>query len=177
MSDQDVKAASRSVSFFEERTVRWNRANGSIRMIDQSILPLELRFVDCNNVEETVEAIKSLKIRGAPAIGVCGAMGAAIAVRKSDVRTKRELLRDIEPDCIALKSARPTAINLAWGVEQVLKFIRSSVPENLVGVDYKEKVVDFVEKLADEDVATNKKLSELGSRLFKNGDGVLTHCN
>jgi len=128
-------------------------------------------------VEETIDAVRSLKIRGAPAIGVCGAMGAALAVSKSDAKTRRELLRNIEPDCIALKSARPTAINLAWGVEQVLEFIQSSIPENLEGVDYKGKVVNFVEKLADQDVATNKKLSELGSKLFKSGDGVLTHCN
>jgi methylthioribose-1-phosphate isomerase len=175
MLDQEV--AKKSVSFFEERTIRWNRETRSIRMIDQSILPLELRFLECNNVQETIEAIKSLKVRGAPAIGVCGAMGVAIAVQKSDVNTKGELLRDIEPDCIALKHARPTAINLAWGVEQVLKFIRTSIPENLQGVDYKGKVVNFVEKIADEDVATNKKLSEMGSKLFKNGDCVLTHCN
>ena len=77
MSDQDVSVADKHVSFFEERTVRWNREKGSIRLIDQSILPLELRFLECNNVEDTIEAIKSLKVRGAPAIGVCGADGSS----------------------------------------------------------------------------------------------------
>ena len=177
MPNRDVKAAGRSVSFFEERTVRWNREKGSIRMIDQSLLPMELRFIECSNVEQTVGAIKSLKVRGAPAIGVCGAMGVAIAVRKSDARTKRELLQDIDSDCVSLKSARPTAINLAWGVEQVLDYIRKNIPENLDEVDHKKIVVDFVEELAEKDVATNKKLSDLGSNLFKNGDRVLTHCN
>ena len=172
---QDLQ--SRNISFFEERTVKWDREHNSIRMIDQTLLPLELRFIECKTVAETVDAIKTLKVRGAPAIGVTGAMGVALSISKTTARTKQELLRSVESDRNALKSARPTAINLTWGVDEVLRFVRETFPNNLQGFNYQEKAVSFVERLADEDVETNKKLSEKGSRLFRSGDGVLTHCN
>jgi len=177
MIQDSSKLENKKVSFFEERTIDWDRDKRAIRMIDQTLLPLELRFVECSTVEETVEAIQSLRVRGAPAIGVCGAMGVALSVSKANASTKQELLREIETDCIALKSARPTAINLEWGVDKVLDFIKSSLPEHLESDDYKGNVVGFVMHLADDDVVRNKKLSELGSKLFRTGDSVLTHCN
>ena len=90
--------------------------------------------------------------------------------------TKRDLLREIELDVLALKSARPTAVNLAWGVDKTVEFVKSELPET-VDPESKKKVVKFVEKLADLDVETNKKLSDLGAKLFRSGDTVLTHCN
>jgi methylthioribose-1-phosphate isomerase len=171
----------RQVSFYEERTVRWNPKNDSVVMIDQTLLPGELRFITCRGVHEVVEAIKSMKIRGAPAIGVAAAMGVALSVVRSSASTKRQLLRGIESDCCEIKSARPTAINLSWGVDRVVEFIEVSLPENLSSVTgvggYRAAVVSFVCKLADADIETNKRLSELGSMLFRSGESVLTHCN
>ncbi|MHB1867768.1 MAG: S-methyl-5-thioribose-1-phosphate isomerase [Nitrososphaerales archaeon] len=164
------------LSFYEQRTIEWDNESNSIVMIDQTLLPKEFNFVRCTTVPEVIDAIKMMKIRGAPAIGVAGAMGVALAVQRSNSKTKQELLREIELDIAALKSARPTAVNLVWGVDKAVEFIRSELTET-IDLESKRKVVRFVEGLADSDVETNKKLSDYGAKLFHSGDTVLTHCN
>ena len=169
---------SHKLSFYEQRTIKWNDAENCVIMIDQTLLPNQFSYVECKTVPEVVDAIKTMKIRGAPAIGVAGAMGVALAVTRSESRSKKELLCEIEPDLIALKSARPTAVNLAWGVDQAISELREKLPEVLADpTEAKRTIVQFVENLADQDVKTNKKLSDLGARLFRTGDAVLTHCN
>ncbi len=163
-------------SFYEQRTIEWDDKSNSIMMIDQTVLPNEFRIVRCSNVSEVIDAIKTMKIRGAPAIGVAGAMGLALSVIASTSSTKKKLLQEIEPDAIAIKSARPTAINLAWGVDKTAEFIQSELPE-MNSNESKEKIVKFVKSLADADVNTNRKLSDQGAKLFRNGETVLTHCN
>jgi len=166
------------LNFYEQRTIKWDDLKNSVVMIDQTLLPNELSFVDCTNVSSLISAIKTMKIRGAPAIGVAGAMGVALAVLSSKATTKRELLRGIESDIIALKSARPTAVNLVWGVEVTVEFLKRNLPEEFENPDIARKMtIYFVKALADKDVATNKKLSDLGAKLFRSGDSVLTHCN
>lgn len=164
------------LSFYEQRTIEWDEGSNAVVMIDQTLLPKELKFVQCATVPDIIDAIKTMKIRGAPAIGVAGAMGVALAVQKATSSTKQDLLREIEPDVLALKSARPTAVNLAWGVDKTVEFLRSELAEP-IDPESKKKVVKFVERLADLDVETNKKLSDLGAKLFRSGDTVLTHCN
>lgn len=164
------------LSFFDQRTIEWDEDSKSVKMIDQTALPKQLSFIRSKTALEVVDAIKTMKIRGAPAIGVAGAMGVALSVQNAQVYTKDELLHQIESDANYLRSARPTAINLAWGVDSVLRFIKSNLPDKF-SAKSKELVVDFVRKLADSDVQTNKKLSNYGARLFHNGDTVLTHCN
>ncbi|MDG6998942.1 MAG: S-methyl-5-thioribose-1-phosphate isomerase [Nitrososphaerota archaeon] len=164
------------VSFFDQRTIEWDDYSNSVRMIDQTLLPRELSFIECKTALDMVDAIKTMKIRGAPAIGVAGAMGVALSVQNSHSGTREELIREIESDSSALRSARPTAVNLAWGVDSVLRFIISSLPNSLNNGS-KEKVVAYVKKLADADVQTNKKLSDYGAKLFRNHDTILTHCN
>ena len=144
-----------TLNFYEERTIKWNRDSNSVVMIDQTLLPTKLEFVECRTVPELVDAIKTMKIRGAPAIGVAGAMGVALATTSSSARTKKELLRDIEPETIALKSARPTAVNLSWGVDKTIDFIAKELSEQFEPGVPQEQVIDFVQKLADADVETN----------------------
>ncbi len=166
------------LSFYEQRTIKWDETKNTVVMIDQTLLPNQFSFVECATVPFIVDAIKTMKIRGAPAIGVAGAMGVALSVLHSNATTKKELLREIEPDLIALKAARPTAVNLAWGVDQAVEELRDKLPENFGNSEMaRQMVVHFVEALADSDVATNKKLSDLGAKLFRTGDRVLTHCN
>ena len=164
------------LSFYTQRTIEWDDKSNSIVMIDQTLLPKEFKFVRCATVPDVINAIKTMKIRGAPAIGVAGAMGVALAVQRATSATKGDLLREIEPDVLALKSARPTAVNLAWGVDKTVTFIKSELPE-VIDSESKKNVAKFVERLADLDVETNKKLSDLGAKLFRSGDTVLTHCN
>ncbi|MGI0090207.1 MAG: hypothetical protein ACREBS_00720 [Nitrososphaerales archaeon] len=166
------------LNFYEQRTIEWDEESNSVVMIDQTLLPRELKFIQCQSVPQVIDAIKTMKIRGAPAIGIAGAMGVALSVQSSKSRTKKELIREIEPDTIALKSARPTAVNLAWGVERTLDFVKSNLPEVIEDEKKaKKSVISFVERLADADVKTNRKLSDLGAKLFRTGDSVLTHCN
>jgi len=165
------------LSFYEQRTIKWDRDKNAVVMIDQTLLPNELNFVACTDVASVVDAIKTMKIRGAPAIGVAGAMGVALSVVKANSTNKKDLLREIEPDTIALRSARPTAVNLVWGVEKVVDYVKEDLPETFDKAEASTMVIDFVESLADDDVKTNKKLSNLGAKLFRTGDSVLTHCN
>ncbi len=165
------------LSFYEQRTIKWDDSKNSVVMIDQTLLPTSFAFVECRDVPSVIDAIKTMKIRGAPAIGVAGAMGVALSVASSDARTKKELLRAIEPDVIALKSARPTAVNLAWGVDKTVNYLEEKLPESFDPGEPVKLVIEYVKALADEDVETNKKLSDYGARLFRTGESVLTHCN
>jgi len=165
------------LNFYEQRTIKWDEKKNSVVMIDQTLLPVKLSFVECSNVSQVIDAIKTMKIRGAPAIGVAGAMGVALSVFASKSTTKKDLLREIEPDVIALKAARPTAINLAWGVDRSVDYLKTNLPERFDPDLPKKKAVEFVQELADSDVETNKKLSDIGAKLFRSGDSVLTHCN
>jgi methylthioribose-1-phosphate isomerase len=166
------------LSFYEQRTIKWDDEKSSVFMIDQTRLPNELALVECTSVPEVIDAIKTMKVRGAPAIGVAGAMGIALAVGRSKTKTRGELMKDLEPSAIALKAARPTAVNLAWGVDGALHYLQDHLPESFADPRVpRELIVAFVKDLADKDVATNKKLSDLGAKLFRSGDSVLTHCN
>lgn len=164
-------------NFYEQRTIKWDKDRDSVVMIDQTMLPNELLFVECKDVPSLIEAIKTMKIRGAPAIGVAGAMGVALAVVSSGATTKQNLFRDIEPVLIAIKSARPTAVNLSWGVDQTIEYLEKTLSENFDPEIARKATIEFVEALADRDVETNRKLSEYGAKLFRSGDSVLTHCN
>lgn len=164
----------KKISFYEERTVKWDDSKQSVVLIDQSKLPTRLEFIQCSEARELVDAIKTMKIRGAPAIGVAGAMGVALSAISSNAKSKTDFLADIAKDVSALKSARPTAVNLSWGVDRVMQFIES---EHTTDNELKMRIVDFVKNLADADVAANKKLSDQGAKLFRSGESVLTHCN
>lgn len=167
----------KNLNFYEQRTIKWNREKNTVVMIDQTLLPSKLSFVQCSGVQAVIDAIKAMRIRGAPAIGVAGAMGVALAVSRSHAKTKKDLLAEIDPGVIALKSARPTAVNLVWGVDKTVDFLKEELPEEFENPEVARRlVVDFVESLADDDVETNKKLSDLGAKLFRSGDSVLTHC-
>ncbi len=154
------------LNFYEQRTIKWDEKKNSVVMIDQTLLPVTLSFVECTDVSQIIDAIKTMKVRGAPAIGVTGAMGVALSVFASESTTKKDLLREIEPDVIALKAARPTAINLAWGVDRSVDYLKTKLPEQFDRNLPRQELVEFVKDLADYDVETNKKLSDLGAKLF-----------
>lgn len=167
---------SSKLNFYEQRTIEWNPKNHSVVMIDQTLLPTRLEFAECTSVSEIVDSIKTMKVRGAPAIGVAGAMGVALSVVSSAASSKAALLRDVNRDAVLLKNARPTAVNLSWGVQEALQFLEQNLPDNFSKEEATDIIVDFVQRLADEDVQTNKKLSDIGAKLFRTGDSVLTHC-
>lgn len=158
------------MKFFEARSVEWR--DGVVRLIDQNVLPWELRYVECRSPEEVAKAIKDMTVRGAPAIGVAAAMGVALAAYHSNAKDLDGLLRDVEEAARALSKARPTARNLFWAVERITSAIRKA--RNLEQA--KRIAVEEAIKMADEDVEVNKRIGEIGASLIEDGDTILTHC-
>jgi len=153
------------------RTVEWK--DNKVVMIDQTKLPNELVFVKYDDFNQVADAIRTLVVRGAPAIGVSGAFGLALAVLQSKTTTKDELISDLENARKILFETRPTAINLAWGLEKIMKIAKSGDSVEQI----KELVINAAKKMADEDIEINKTMGKNGSVLFDNNDTIMTHCN
>ena len=132
-------------------TIEWR--DGCVRMIDQRLLPGRLEFLEAHTVDELCDAIRTLAVRGAPALGVAGGMGVALAAVTGE---------DLEAAAARIVATRPTAVNLAWGVAQ--------------GLAAADPVAEAV-RLADDDVARNRRLGAFGADLVPEGGRVLTHCN
>lgn len=155
------------------RTIDWNVESNSVLLVDQTLLPKEYRIIECKTLSSLCEAIKSLRIRGAPALGAAGGFGIALAAFLSGAKNLETMMKDLETAGKALKLTRPTAVNLAWGVNRVLKAI-SDAPDVQGARDIAlQEALD----IAEEDVATNRLIGEQGAELLNDGDTVLTHCN
>ncbi len=142
--------------------IQWNRER--LRLLDQRLLPAETRYVYCITANEVADAIRSMVVRGAPAIGIAASYGVALAVRQHG-RHSDALKIDLE----TLANARPTAVNLAWALNR----LRPLVDE---GADF-ESVAAAAEAIHAEDIETNRTLARLGSECLESGARVLTHCN
>lgn len=144
-------------------------------MIDQSRLPLEVVYLDCRDYREVAHAIKTLKIRGAPAIGIAAAMG--IALGAQDIRAKdfKSFYKKLESIGKHLAKQRPTAVNLFWAIRRMLDFSKSHKDvtiEKLKNLLIKESINILVE-----DIKVNKAIGRYGVKFIKDGATVLTHCN
>ena len=153
------------------RTVEWK--NNKVIMIDQTKLPNQLIMVEFDDFNQVANAIKTLVVRGAPAIGVSGAFGLALAVLQSNANTKDKLLSDLEKAQQILFATRPTAVNLGWGLQKIMNVAKTG---NSID-DIKELVISEAKKMADEDIEINKTMGKNGSVLFENNDTIMTHCN
>ena len=153
------------------KTIEWK--DNSVIMIDQTKLPNELLFVTYTDYKQVANAIKTLVVRGAPAIGVSGAFGLALAALQSNASTKEKMINDLNSAKNVLFETRPTAVNLAWGLEKIMEVARSCKdPEEI-----KKIVVETAKQMADQDVKINMTMGKHGSKLFDDNDTVLTHCN
>jgi methylthioribose-1-phosphate isomerase len=151
-------------------TLRWT-AQG-VEMIDQTRLPHVEEFVLCRNYKEVADAIQTMIIRGAPAIGVAAAMGVALgAVQAGDENFEAEF----EEICKTLAATRPTAVNLFWGIERMRRLRQDLAGETLAIV--REKLVVEAQAVHAEDIAINKRIGAFGAPLVPDGKTVLTHCN
>jgi len=158
------------LSMCESRTIWWD---GGLWMIDQTKLPGELVPIRMKNVRELIEAIKSLRVRGAPALGAAGAYGIALAAQLSRTGHPLEMLQELEQAGDMIKSSRPTAVNLSWGVNRALK----AVEDLETAEEIREAALREAEAIAEEDIRINKALGRAGAKLLDDGDSVLTHCN
>jgi methylthioribose-1-phosphate isomerase len=154
------------------RTVFWE--DDQLKMIDQRRLPARLEIAAYRRHADVARAIADMVVRGAPAIGATAAFGLALAARESSALTKGDLLRDLVGAGNVLKSARPTAINVTWAVERVLRSARAvqGDPDEMRAI-----VLDEAQRIADEDVEVNKRMARQGAELIQSGDTIIHHCN
>src|SRR3989304_5900598 len=155
------------------RTVFWE--NNELKMIDQRILPGRFEVVAYRGHKEVALAITDMVVRGAPAIGAAAAFGLALAGYESASSSSRELLDDLHTAAAVLKSARPTAVNLAWAVDRVMQM--STMKEDKSADELRQLILDEAQRIADEDVEINKRMAEHGAALIYDGDTVIHHCN
>ena len=155
----------------ELRTVEWK--DDSVVMIDQTKLPNELVFVRYTDYNDVANAIRTLVVRGAPAIGVSGAFGMALAALHSSSKTKEDLLSDLENAKKILFETRPTAVNLSWALEQIMQIARKSETVS----EIRDDVIIKAKQMAEEDININKKMGKNGAELFQDNDTIMTHCN
>ncbi len=153
------------------RTVEWK--DNVVYMIDQTKLPNELVYVKFTDYNDVADAIRNLVVRGAPAIGVSGAFGLALAALQSIASTKEDLIFDLEKARKTLHETRPTAINLAWGLEKIMQVAKSATTVQEIRND----VVKEAKKMAEEDIAINMQMGRNGASLFSDNDTIMTHCN
>ena len=153
------------------KTIEWK--DKSVVMIDQTKLPDELIFVTYTDYNDVANAIRTLVIRGAPAIGVAGAFGLALAALQSKATTKEDMIKDLERAKKILFETRPTAVNLAWGLNKMMNVAKNSQNIN----EIKESIVEAATTLAEDDVKINKAMGKNGAVLFDNNDTIMTHCN
>ena len=154
------------------KTVEWK--NNKVIMIDQTKLPNELAFVEYSDYNDVAKAIKTLVVRGAPAIGVSGAFGLALAALQSKAATKDQLLSDLETARKNLFETRPTAVNLAWGLNKIMDVAKKST-DNVMEI--KNSIVKAAQQMAEDDIKINMTMGKNGSVLFDDNDTIMTHCN
>lgn len=152
-------------------TVQWK--DDSVILIDQTKLPNKLEYVKCKSYHQIAECIRDMVVRGAPAIGVAAALGLALAAKDSKSKTREGLLKDLEQAYNILSATRPTAINLFWALERVMKKAREAKSIE----EIRENVLNEALAMLNEDIETNQLLGINGSSLIEDGDTVLTHCN
>ena len=155
-------------------TVAWT-SSGAVRLIDQTRLPNEEVYIECRTIEEVAEAIRMLRVRGAPAIGVAAAMGLAMAAQGIQAGAFEEFYRAMEAMGSLLIQTRPTAVNLAWAVRRLLGVARKA--RDLSPSAIKAALVAEAQAMRDEDIQINRALARHGQSLVPNPARVLTHCN
>ncbi len=155
------------------KTIEWR--GDRVRILDQRRLPQEVRYLDCRDAFSVAQAIRTMAIRGAPAIGVAASMGIALAANKNSSSQPGPFHKNLEKVCHEMRQTRPTGVNLFWAVDRMERIL------NCVQADGVEKTKRKLEEEAlrifKEDIEINRKIGEYGKNLIKNGDGVLTHCN
>ena len=155
------------------QTLEWTQQG--VRFIDQTKLPTEETYVTCRTHEEVADAIRTMVVRGAPAIGVAAAMGIALGMNASKAENAGDLKRELDQICDNMGKTRPTAVNLFWAIRRMQeKFERLRVrPVSQI----KQELVEEGKRMHAEDIAANQAMGRHGATLMPSGGGVLTHCN
>jgi len=155
------------------RTIEWQ--DGKVRLIDQLKLPQEFVVLEYTDYRGVADAIKTMKIRGAPAIGAAAAFGLALAVAHSHTSSRPQVLAEFQKAADVIAQTRPTAVNLFWAIRRMSRVAQD--PRWKTAAAVIDAVVEEAQRIADEDVAANKRMGAIGAVLVEDGDSILTHCN
>jgi methylthioribose-1-phosphate isomerase len=159
------------------RTISWiGDLDGFVRLIDQTLLPTRLEYRDCHTVEEVWEAIRALRVRGAPAIGIAAAMGVVLGLQHFTDRSRGAYRRKLEEVSGYLRTSRPTAVNLFWALDRMERcartFLEQKPPEEIT-----RRLLQEALAIEEEDRRMCWAIGLAGAPLIGDGQGVLTHCN
>ncbi|HBA85646.1 MAG TPA: S-methyl-5-thioribose-1-phosphate isomerase [Verrucomicrobia bacterium] len=163
------------------KTIEWiSTQKGSLtpgyaRLIDQTLLPGQLAYLETDDIKTVWNAIKTLQVRGAPAIGVAGAMGIVAGIQRSRARTPDDLIRAVEKAGDYLATSRPTAVNLFYAIDRMKRVARQN--RSLPPPAFKERMAREAVEICEQDAALCRAIGAHGSKLLKNGQTILTHCN
>ncbi len=155
-------------------TVEWTSAG--VRLIDQRVLPTEEVYRMCTTYEEVAEAIRTMAVRGAPAIGVAAAFGIALGLRAS-VAAGEDLATAFEHICQTMAATRPTAVNLFWAIDRMRRRFEQVRAAGVAGNELAQALIDEAQAIHAEDIATCRQIGRYGAELVPDGATVLTHCN
>jgi methylthioribose-1-phosphate isomerase len=155
------------------KTIIWK--NNSVVLIDQNALPLAERYVVCKSYKEVISCIKDLTVRGAPAIGVAAAMGAALGALQLPYGTPDKFRKKFFSICTEIAKSRPTARNLFWALERMKKVVERKNKENQSNLV--KELINEAGCIYSEDIEINRQMGKYGSPLLADADNVLTHCN
>jgi methylthioribose-1-phosphate isomerase len=151
------------------RPILWT--GDALELLDQRKLPFVVEHVRCTDSDQVAEAIHTLAVRGAPAIGIAAGWGVVLAARDIQADDGAQALAKLEPALQRLNAARPTAVNLAWALMRMRKALAAA------GAGWREAIAREAQAIAEEDLAANRHMGALGAALIAPGSGVLTHCN
>jgi methylthioribose-1-phosphate isomerase len=159
------------------RTIEWDANHSQLRMIDQRLLPGRFEVVALTTVQEVAGAIRTMVVRGAPAIGASAAFGMALAACCSEAIHLPNFQVEMHRAADLLRASRPTAVNLFWAIQRMLDLV-DQAPGNLASVeDLRARLIAEAQRIADEDVEINRRMAINGAALIEDGDTIIHHCN
>jgi methylthioribose-1-phosphate isomerase len=156
-------------------TIEWK--DDAVVMIDQRKLPATETYVSCKTAQEVAKAIKTMVIRGAPAIGVAAAMGIALGMRRSKATGTKQFATEFQKLCDLMASTRPTAVNLFWAIERMKKVFGDAAQGGCSVDEIKERLEGEARSIHDADVASCRAMGAFGAELVPQRARILTHCN
>ena len=154
-------------------TVEWK--DGTVRLLDQSLLPGKVEILECRDVETVARAIRDLRVRGAPAIGVTAAMGIALGAQTLPDESFEKFQERFLSVCDTMASTRPTAVNLFWAIERMKGIVQKGAHQTLGSL--KQRLIQEAQAIREEDLSMNRAIGDFGAALIQPGQCILTHCN
>ncbi|MCP4648984.1 MAG: S-methyl-5-thioribose-1-phosphate isomerase [PVC group bacterium] len=154
-------------------TIKWDK--GAVKIIDQTKLPQKLIYVRCVTVKQVWDAIRILKVRGAPAIGAAAALGVVLGISKKRFSSFNDLRKEVDKLVKYLASARPTAVNLFWALERMKSVVLKNKLDDIKEIT--QKLIAEASAIIDEDKRTCRKMAQNAQVLIKKNDRILTYCN